>query len=122
MSIPYEQPAKCTGKSDRRSPERDAIKPFVPLVPHAQIKHDSRGEPTFCDAQEEAGDEESGETLSEAHEGANDPPCEGDSRKPESWSGEFETDISRDFEQDITDEVDGQCGEELVSSLHFEWW
>ena len=41
------------------------------------------GKSPHCDTQEEAGDEESGENLSETHEGANDPPHEGDSRKPE---------------------------------------
>ena len=122
MSIPYEQPAKCTSKGDGGEKERDAINSFVPLVPHAQIIQDSRNEPGFCHAEKEAGDEESGETLSETHEGTDDPPREGDSWKPKPWRCEFEDDISRDFEQDITDEVDGQCGEELVSGLHFEQW
>jgi hypothetical protein len=93
---------------------------FVPLVPHTQIKYGSREEPGFRHAEKEADDEESGETLSEAHEGANDPPREGESRKPEPRSGEFEDDIGRDFEQDVADEVDGQCGEVLVSGLGFE--
>ena len=88
---------------------------LISLVPHAEIEHDSGEEPTFCDAQEEAGDEESRETLSETHEGANDPPREGDSRKPKPWSREFEDKIAWDLEQDATDEVDGQCGEVLVS-------
>jgi len=93
---------------------------FVPLVPHAQIERGSREEPGFCHTQEETGDEESGETPGEAHEGANDTPREGDSREPESRSGESEDDIRWDFERDVTDEVDGQCGEVLVSGLHFE--
>ena len=88
---------------------------FIPLVPHAQIEHDSGEESTFCDAQEETSDKESGETLSESHEGANDTPCEGDGRKPESRRCDFEDEIAWDFEQNATDEEDGQCGEELVS-------
>jgi len=93
---------------------------FISLVPHAQIERGSREEPTFCHAEKEANDEESGETLSKAHEGANYPPREGDSRKPEPRSSEFEDDVGRDLEQDVTDEVDGQCGEVLVPGLHFE--
>ena len=93
---------------------------FVSFVPHAQIERSSREEPGFCDAQEEAGDEESGETLGEAHEGANDTPGKGDSRKPESWRCELEDDVAWDLDQDVTNEVDGQCGEELVSGLRFE--
>ena len=88
---------------------------FISLVPHAEIEHDPGEEPAFCDAQKEAGDEESGERLSEPHESADDPPCEGDSRKPESRRCELEGDITRDLEQDATDVVDGQRGEVLVS-------
>ena len=88
---------------------------FISFVPHAQIEHDSREESTFCDAQKEAGDKESGETLSESHEGTNDTPCEGDCRKPESRRCELEHEIARDFEQDAANEEDGQRGEELVS-------
>lgn len=63
------------------------------FVPHAEIEYDSREEPTFCDAQEEAGDEESGETSSEPHESADDLLCEGDGRKPESRRYESEGDV-----------------------------
>ena len=31
-----------------------------------------------------------------------------------------EDDIRRDFEKDVTDKLDGQCGEVLVHGLHFE--
>ena len=55
--------------------------------------------------------------MSEAHEGANDTPREGESRKPEPWSGEFEDNVTRNLEQGVTDEVDGQCGEVLVPGL-----
>jgi len=95
---------------------------FVSLVPHAEVERGSRKDPGFCDAQKEADDEQSGEALSEAHEGANDAPDEGESWKPEPRSGEFEDDVRRDFEQDVTDEVDGQCGEVLVPGLSFERW
>ena len=88
---------------------------FISLVPHAQIEHDSRDESTFCDAQKEAGDKESGKTLSESHEGTNNTPCEGDGRKPEPRRCELEHEVTRDFEQDAADEEGGQCSEELVS-------
>ena len=90
---------------------------FSSPVPHAQVEHDSREETAFCDTEEETDDEESREILGDAHEGANDTPCEGEGREPKSWSCEFEDDIERDLEQDITDEVDGQRGEVLVSGL-----
>jgi len=93
---------------------------FISFVPHAQIERSSREEPGFRNTQEEAGDEESGEALGEAHEGANDAPGEGHGRKPESRGCEFEDDVTWDFDQDITNEVDGQCGEVLVSGLRFE--
>ena len=91
--------------------------PFVSLVPHAEIEHDPREKPTFCHAQEEAGCEESGEALREAHEGTNDAPHEGESRKPEPWRCAFEDDVTWDLKQDTSDEVDGQCGEVLVSGF-----
>lgn len=90
---------------------------FVSLVPHAQIEHHSREEPTFCRAQEEAGGEESGEILSEPREGADDTPQEGESRKPESRRREFEDDVTWDLEHDVTDEEDSQRGEVLTSGL-----
>ena len=71
---------------------------FIPLVPHAQIERGSREEPTFCHAEKEASGKESRETLSEAREGTNYPPREGDSRKPEPRSGEFEGNTRRDVE------------------------
>ena len=80
---------------------------FFSLVPHAKVERGSRKDPGFCDAQTEADDEQSGEALSETHEGANDTPDEGESRKPEPRSGEFEDDVGRDFEQYVTNEVDG---------------
>jgi len=95
---------------------------FISLVPHAQIEYGPREESTFCRTQKEADDEQSGETLSETHEGANDAPHESNSRKPEPWSREFEDDVTRDIEQGIADKVDGQCGEVLIPGLHFEWW
>jgi len=90
---------------------------FTSLVPHAQIIEDSGTEPTFCDAEKEAGGEESGEILGDAHECANDTPREGESWKPKLWGGEFEDDVARDLEQDVTDKVDGQSGEVLVPGL-----
>ena len=90
---------------------------FVSLIPHAHIKDDSREEAAFCDAEEKADGKKSGETLGDAHQGANDAPCEGESGKPKSGSGEFEDDVTRDLEQDVTDEVDGQRGEVLIPSL-----
>ena len=93
---------------------------FTSLVPHAQIKYGSRDEPGFCHAQKEANDEEPSEALTEAHEDANDAPDEGESRQPEPRSREFERGVTRHLEQDVTDKVDGQRGEVLVSDLHFE--
>ena len=93
---------------------------LISFVPHAEIEHGSGEEPRFCHAEKKADDKESGETLSEAHEGANDRPDEGDSRKPESWRCESEDDVTWDFEQDVTDKVDGQCCEVLIPGLRFE--
>ena len=93
---------------------------FISFVPHAEIEHGSGEESRFCDAEKEADDNESGETLSESHECANDPPRKDKSRKPELRRCKLEDDVAWDFEQDITDEENGQCGEELVSGLHFE--
>ena len=91
--------------------------PFASLIPHAQIKDNSGEESALCDAEKEADDEESGEIAGEAHKGANDAPCEGEGRKPKSWSCELEEDVGWDLEQDVADNVDGQRGEVLVSSL-----
>ena len=114
MRAPYEQPAKCTGKGYRGEKESDAII-FTSLVPYAKIEHNSREEPTFCDAQERAGDGESGGILDEPRENTDDPPCEGESRKPESRRCELESDVTRDLEQDATNVVDGQRCEVFVS-------
>ena len=80
---------------------------FVSLVPHAQVERGSREEPAFCHTQEESDSQETGEILGEAHEGTNDTPHEGDSRKPEPRRCELENDVARDLKQDIADEVDG---------------
>ena len=88
---------------------------LVPLVPHAHVEDDTGEESTFCDAEEEADGEKPGKVLGDAHKGTNDTPCEGESRKPKSGAREFEDDVSGDLEQDVTDEVDGQRGEVLVS-------
>jgi len=90
---------------------------FASLVPHAQIIEDSGGETAFCDAEKEAGSEESGEILGDAHERANDTPCEGESREPKLRCGEFEGDVARDLEQDVTDKVDGERSEVLAPGL-----
>ena len=62
---------------------------FSSPIPHAQVKYNSREKTAFCDSENEADDEESGEIAGDAHEGANDAPCEGNGRKPKSWSREF---------------------------------
>ena len=119
--VTHKESAECTGKSSSGDQESDAVMLFISFVPHAQIERSSREEPGFCDAQEEAGDEESGETLGEAHKGTNDTPREGHGRKPKSRRCDFEDDVTWDLDQDVTNKVDGQCGEVLVSGLHFEW-
>ena len=115
MSTTYKQPTKCTGKGSSGKEESDAMMLLILLVPHTKIEYNSREKPTFHDTQEEAGNKESRETLSETHEGTNDPPCEGDSWKPELWSCEFEDKIAWDLEKDAAIEVDGQCSGILVS-------
>jgi len=91
----YERPTKRTGKGGSSEEQRDPIELFIPLVPHAQIEHDSGEEPGFRRTQKEAGDEESGKALSEIRQGANGTPHKGESRKPEPRSGEFEDDVCR---------------------------
>ena len=90
---------------------------FVPLIPHAQVIHSPRNKAAFCDTKEETSSEESGEILGDAHEGANDAPYEREGRKPESWIRAFEDDVGRDLQQDVADEVHGQCREVLVPGL-----
>jgi len=90
---------------------------FASLIPHTQVIEDSGGETTFCDAEKEAGSQESGEILGDTHEHANDTPCEGESREPKLRCGEFEDDVARDLEQDVTDKVDRQCSQVLVPGL-----
>ena len=118
--VTHKESAECTSKGSRGDQKSDAVMLFISFVPHAQIEDGSREEPGFCDAQEEAGDEESREALGEAHESTNDTPCEGHGREPESRRCEFEGDVTWDLDQDVADEVDGQCGEVLVSGLRFE--
>lgn len=115
--IAYEYSTECAGKGGSGEEESDAIMLFVSLVPHAHIKHDSGKETTFRDAEEETDGKESTEVLGDTHEGANDTPYEGESWKPESRGGDFEDDVTRDLEQDVTNEVDGQRGEVLVPTL-----
>ena len=90
---------------------------FVSLVPHAEVEHDSREQPALCNTQEEARGEETAEASSEAHEGAGDTPYKSDGRKPHPRGREFEDEITRDIEQGVTDKVDAQCGQVLVSGL-----
>ena len=94
-------------KSSSGDQQSDTIMLFVSLVPHTEIECGSREEARFCHAEKEAYDEEPGKILSEAHKSANDTPREGESRKPELRSGEFEDDVTWDFKKDITDEADG---------------
>ena len=111
----HKYPTKCTGKSGSREKQCKAIMVFASLVPHAQIEDNSWEESTLCDAQEEADDEKSREIASDAHEGTNDAPYEGEGRKPKLWSCELEDDVEWDLGQDVADKVDGQRGEVLVS-------
>ena len=113
----YEYPTKCTSNSRSGEKQSDTIILLGSPVPHAQVEYNAREETTFCNTEKEAGSKESGEIAGDAHEGTNDTPREGEGRKPKSWSRESEGDIERDLEQDITDKVDGQCGEELVPGL-----
>lgn len=113
----YEKSTTCASKSGSAEKQSDAKMLFVSFVPHAQIKHNSREKPAFRDAQKEAAGEQSAETLREAHEGANDPPYEGESGKPESRRRALENDVTRDLEQGVAGEPDAQCCEVLVSGL-----
>ena len=71
---------------------------FISLVPHAQVKHNPREESAFRDTQKEPRGEESRKVLDDAHEGADDTPCEGDGRKPEPRRRAFENDVAWDLE------------------------
>jgi len=115
--VSYEYSTECTGEGGSGEEKSDTIMLFVSFVPHAQIKHDSREETTFRDAEEEADAEESWEVLGDTHQGTDDTPYEGESWKPESWGGDFEDDVTRDLEQDVANEVDGQRGEVLISTF-----
>lgn len=90
---------------------------FISLIPHAQIEHSSRKETAFRNTQKEAGDEQSGKILREAHEGAHNPPYEGKGGKPKPRRRAFENDVTGDLEQDIADKPDSQCREVLISGL-----
>ena len=90
---------------------------FVAFVPHAHIEYASGDESAIDDADEETGGEESREILGDACENTNDTPDESESGQPKPWGREFEHDIARDLKQHIADKVDGQCCQELASSL-----
>ena len=117
QSITYKQPAKRATNTDGGDYQSEAIELFVSLVPHAQIEYNSRKVSALCDTQKHAGGEESGETLGDAREGADDTPSESDGRKPESWRRGLENDGARNQEYHTTNVGDSQCREELVSSL-----
>ena len=110
-------PAKRATESDRRENHGETIELLIPLVPHTQVKHDPGEVPAFCNAQEEVSGKESTETLGKTREGTDDTPHERKSWKPEPRRRELEGDITWNIERDITDEVDGQCCEELVPGL-----
>ena len=116
-NAPGQNTAECASKACGAEEQSNTIMLFGALVPHAQVEHDSREEPGFRRGQKEAGDEQPGEALSEAHQGANDAPREGESWEPEPWSREFEDNVTWDLEQGVTNKVNGQCGKELVSGL-----
>ena len=112
-----EQPAKRTTESDGRKNHGKPVELLISFIPHTQIKHDSGEVPAFCNAQEEASGEESTETLGKTREGTDDTPQESESWEPEPRRRELEGDITWNIERDITDEVDGQCCEELAPGL-----
>ena len=121
MEATYKQPAKRTTETDGRDYQSNAVELFVPLVPHAQIEHESGEKPAFCHAQKEAGGEEPTETLSEACEGTDNTPRESECREPESWGRELEDDIAWDLEQDTRDGAGRQRQKKLVSALIKIW-
>ena len=121
MEATYKQSAKRTTETDGGDYQSNAIKLLVPLVPHAQIEHESGEEPAFCHAQKEAGGEEPTETLSEACEGTDNTPGEDERRKPESRRRELEDDIAWDLKQDTRNGASRQRQKKLVSGL-FELW
>ena len=78
----------------RRKTERcDSV--FIPLVPHAEVEHDSREKPTLRSAQEKVHSEESAEVLSEVHEGTDDAPHKNGGQKPHPRGCEVEDEIAR---------------------------
>ena len=115
--ITYEYPTECTGKSGGGEEESDTVMLLISSVPHAQIKDDSGEETTLGNTEEEAGGEESGVILGDAHQSTDDTPCKGEGWEPQSGGGEFEDDVTWDLEQDVADEVDGQRVEVLVPGL-----
>ena len=112
-----EQPAKRATEGDGRENQGKPVELFVSAVPHTQVEHDSREVPAFCNTQDEAGGEEFTEILSKAREGTNDAPHESESWKPEPRRCKLEGDVAWNVEHNITNEVDGQRCEELVSGF-----
>lgn len=90
---------------------------FVALVPHTCIEDDSGDESAIHYADEETDDKESGKILGDAREDTNKAPGECESGQPESWGCELEANVTGYLEQDVANEVDGQCGEKLVPVL-----
>ena len=105
---------------------------LLSLVPHRQIKNNTREESAFCHAQNESCDKEARHVLCDAEQGRNYSPGERERRKPQLGRRQFQYDIARylyvlvsrlvghwvtsHFKQDIANEVKSQAGEVLISS------
>lgn len=96
---------------------------FVSAVPHGNVVRDSREETSFCDAEEDASDEEAMVVLDDTHERHYDAPCDHDRWQPDggteflepvqfsSASGSIYTRIDRNSHQ-VTRHLEGAIREE----------
>ena len=107
-----ESPSKrgCTEK------QSNPVLPLGPLVPHAQIKHHPREQPTLRHAQHESDDIKPRQILRHAHQSRDHPPRERQRGQPYLWRRTLQNDVARDFEEHIANEVEGQAGKVLIAA------
>ena len=72
---------------------------FLTLVPHGKVEDDTGKETAFRHTKEESGDEKAGEVLSDAEEGGDNTPCDGQSWQPELWACALEDDVAGDLQR-----------------------
>ena len=114
-NAPGQDASESTRERGSGEEECDAKLALLPYIPHTQIKHDPGKQAGLNRPENKPRGVKPGPVLHNAQQRRHDTPHTRQRREPKARRGALQNDVTRNFEEDVAGEEEGQAGEVLVA-------